>query len=82
MMENLENNERDKRLGTVNRVGRGAHNRTHAQNVALGKKGGTTKTNRTQYKGFGSMDRDRLKEITRKGGKNRWQTKPIDETQA
>ncbi len=47
--------------------GSGSHNRSNAQNVALGRKGGRRKV----PKGFALMDEQKLKEVTTQGGKAR-----------
>lgn len=49
------------------RKGSGSHNRSTAQNVKLGRKGGKAKV----PKGFALMDEQRLKEVTSQGGQAR-----------
>lgn len=68
-MIKTENNERDRRTRSGSGKGSGAHNRTTAQNRKLGRKGGKAQV----PKGFAAMDKERLKEVTKAGGKKRWE---------
>lgn len=69
----IKKNERIRRPRKNAGAGSGAHNRSTAQNVELGSKGGRTRTEKTALRGFASFDPEKLKEVTKKGGKNRWQ---------